>query len=238
MAMERLDKYLSNRGRGTRTEVKQYIKKGRVTVNGVCVKEPKTKVDPSEDTVCLDKAQVVCEARSYYMLHKPAGYVSATVDRRERTVMELLGASCPKDCFPAGRLDKDTEGLLLITNDGELAHRLLSPKRHVDKVYYAKILGEVTQEDVRLFEQGVDIGDEKRTLPACLVILERGEYSRIELTIREGRYHQVKRMFEAVGKQVVYLKRLSMGSLRLDEALEAGAYRPLTKEEIEELREL
>lgn len=238
MTMQRLDKYLSNAGSGTRTEVKQYIKKGRVTVNGICVKEPKTKVDPSEDTVCLDKMQVVCEAHTYYMLHKPMGYVSATVDRRERTVMELLEASCPKDCFPVGRLDKDTEGLLLITNDGELAHRLLSPRKHVDKVYYAQVRGAVTQEDVRLFEQGMDIGDEKPTLPASLVILESAEYSRIELTIREGRYHQVKRMFEAVGKQVVYLKRLSMGSLRLDEALEAGAYRPLTKEEIEELREV
>lgn len=236
MAKMRLDKYLSNGGGGTRTEVKQYIKKGRVTVNGICVREPESKVDIDADTVCLDSKAFACETLCYYMLHKPAGYVSATEDRKEQTVMELLSNSCKKGCFPVGRLDKDTEGLLLITNDGILAHNLLSPKKHVDKVYYAVVQGEVTEEDAKLFEKGVDIGDEKPTLPARLVILESGEQSRVRLTIREGRFHQVKRMFAAAGKQVVYLKRLSMGSLQLDETLERGAYRPLTQEEIKELR--
>ena len=137
-----------------------------------------------------------------------------------------------KDLFPVGRLDKDTEGLLLITNDGELAHRLLSPKKHVDKVYFARIAGRVTEEDREAFAIGVDIGDEKLTLPAELRILCSDEVSEIELTIREGRFHQVKRMFEAVGKEVIYLKRLSMGQLVLDDSLNVGAYRELTKEEL------
>lgn len=236
MAKMRLDKYLSNAGCGTRTEVKQYIRKGRVAVNGISVKTPEQKVDPDEDEICLDGASLFYEKEQYYMLHKPAGYVSATSDSREATVMELLPEQCKRDCFPAGRLDKDTEGLLLVTNDGELAHRLLSPRHHVDKVYYARIQGEVTQRDVQLFAVGVDIGDERPTLPADLVILKSAQESEVELTIREGRFHQIKRMFEAVGKQVTYLKRLSMGSLRLDEKLKAGEYRPLTKEEIKELK--
>ena len=140
-----------------------------------------------------------------------------------------------EDLFPVGRLDKDTEGLLLITNDGDLAHRLLSPKKHVDKVYYADIRGKVDEEDVRMFAQGLDIGDEKATLPAELKILSSGETSRIEVTLREGRYHQVKRMFRAVGKEVIYLKRLSMGSLALDEALAPGEFRRLRDEEVERL---
>lgn len=236
MAKMRLDKYLSNAGCGTRTEVKQYIRKGRVSVNGVSAKAPEQKVDADEDEIRLDGASLFYQKEQYYMLHKPAGYVSATSDSREATVMELLPEQCKRDCFPAGRLDKDTEGLLLVTNDGELAHRLLSPKHHVDKVYYARVQGEVTQQDVRLFAVGVDIGDERPTLPADLVILKSAQESEVELTIREGRFHQIKRMFEAVGKQVTYLKRLSMGSLRLDEKLKAGECRPLTKEEIKELK--
>ena len=146
--------------------------------------------------------------------------------------MDLIATKKRKDLFPVGRLDKDTEGLLLITNDGELAHRLLSPKKHVDKVYFARIAGRVTEEDREAFAIGVDIGDEKLTLPAELRILCSDEVSEIELTIREGRFHQVKRMFEAVGKEVIYLKRLSMGQLVLDDSLNVGAYRELTKEEL------
>lgn len=147
-------------------------------------------------------------------------------------MLDLIGTKKRKDLFPVGRLDKDTEGLLLITNDGDLAHRLLSPKKHVDKVYFARIAGRVTEEDKEAFALGVDIGDEKLTLPAELQILCSDEVSEIKLTIREGRFHQVKRMFEAVGKEVIYLKRLSMGQLVLDDSLAAGAYRELTKEEL------
>ena len=166
------------------------------------------------------------------MLNKPAGVISATEDAAARTVLDLIATKKRKDLFPVGRLDKDTEGLLLITNDGELAHRLLSPKKHVDKVYFARIAGRVTEEDREAFAIGVDIGDEKLTLPAELRILCSDEVSEIELTIREGRFHQVKRMFEAVGKEVIYLKRLSMGQLVLDDSLNVGAYRELTKEEL------
>ena len=175
------------------------------------------------------------------MLNKPFGVVSATEDKKEKTVLDLLRSDKGsdggtgmrrEDLFPVGRLDKDTEGLLLITNDGELAHRLLSPKKHVDKVYYAEIRGKVDEEDVRLFARGLDIGDEKITLPAELKIINPGETSRIQVTVREGRYHEVKRMYRAVGKEVIYLKRLSMGNLALDEALAPGEFRRLTEEEV------
>ncbi len=236
MEQMRLDKYLSNGGWGTRTEVKKYIRQGRVTVNGTLKKDPGSKVEPGRDQICLDGKELILEQQIYYMLHKPAGYVSATLDSRETTVMELLPEKCRRNCFPVGRLDKDTEGLLLITNDGDLSHRLLAPRHHVDKVYEACIQGSVTQKEKMLFARGVDIGDERPTLPADLKILESGEYSRVRLTIREGRFHQIKRMFEAVGMRVTYLKRLSMGSLKLDENLGRGQCRPLTMEEIEELR--
>ena len=165
------------------------------------------------------------------MLHKPAGVVTATEDKKEKTVMDLITVQQKKDLFPVGRLDKDTEGLLLVTNDGELAHRLLSPKKHVDKCYFTKVTGRIDEEDIHRFKEGVDIGDEKKTLPADLEILSSGEISEAKVTIREGRYHQVKRMFEAIGCKVIYLKRLSMGNLNLDPALEKGAFRKLTEEE-------
>ena len=171
------------------------------------------------------------------MLHKPAGYISATEDKKLDTVLELLPENARSDLFPVGRLDRDTEGLLLLTNDGKLAHYLLSPKRHVDKTYYARIAGQVEPEHVQAFFEGLDIGDEKKTLPADLHILQSGPESEIEVTIREGRYHQVKRMFEAIGCEVTYLKRLSMGSLKLDESLKCGACRPLTETEIRNLKE-
>ncbi len=229
----RLDKYLADMGQGTRSEVKKAIRKGLVQVNGRTVREPEYKVDTEEDQVLFAGRQAEYEEYEYYMLNKPAGVISASEDARERCVVDLIESRKRKDLFPVGRLDKDTEGLLLITNDGALAHRLLSPKKHVDKVYYARVQGRVTQEDVELFGQGVDIGEEKQTLPADLCILETGDISKVELTIREGRFHQVKRMFQAVGKEVLYLKRLRMGPLALDESLEPGQYRTLNTQELD-----
>ena len=168
------------------------------------------------------------------MLNKPAGVVSATKDNHDKTVLELIKTE-RKDLFPVGRLDKDTEGLLLITNDGELAHRLLSPKKHVDKVYFAKVKGVVTEEDQRIFAEGVSLGQGEMAKPSKLEILVSDEISEIRLTIQEGKFHQVKRMFLSVGKEVIYLKRLSMGTLQLDENLALGEYRPLTEEELKQL---
>lgn len=233
--MIRLDKYLSEMGAGTRSEVKKAIRSGLVLVDGVVSRKPEQKIDTQNQKVVYNGKLIRYQEKEYYMLHKPAGVVSATRDEREATVLDLITGQKRRDLFPVGRLDKDTEGLLLITNDGDLAHRLLSPSRHVDKVYYARVDGKVTKEDVVAFRNGLDIGDETLTKPAVLEILSQGEESEIRLTIQEGRFHQVKRMFEAVGKHVVYLKRLSMGSLVLDETLEKGAFRPLTQEELERL---
>ena len=230
----RLDKYLADMGIGTRQEVKKCIRQGRVTVNGETVKTPESKVHEESDLVTVDGRVVAYASMEYYMLNKPAGVVSATEDARDTTVVDLIREKKRKDLFPVGRLDKDTEGLLLITNDGDLAHRLLSPKKHVDKVYYARIRGKVTEEDVKQFAKGVNIGsDEKEewTRPGILEIIRSAPESEVRLTIREGKFHQVKRMFQAVGKEVIYLKRESMGSLVLDEHLRPGEYRPLTEEE-------
>ena len=238
MAWQRLDKYLSNAGCGTRTEVKQLLKKGLVTVNGVPAAKPEQKVDSEKDQIFCKGAAVCLEQYRYFMLYKPAGYLSATEDRRQSVVLDLIKEKKKEDLFPVGRLDMDTEGLLLLTNDGALAHGLLSPRKHVDKTYFAKIRGQVTEEDCARFREGLDIGEKKKTMPARLVILETyPEVTEIEITIQEGKFHQIKRMFEAVGKQVVYLKRLSMGNLRLDERLQPGEYRSLTETEIEGLRE-
>ena len=231
--MMRLDKYLADMGIGTRTEVKKMVRQGRIIVDGTVVKSPDVKIDLDKNQVTCDGKPVSYEEFEYYMLNKPAGVVSATTDARDKTVLDLIDTKKRKDLFPVGRLDKDTEGLLLITNDGELAHRLLAPKKHVDKVYYAKVEGVVTEEDIKAFAEGVSIGGGEMAKPAELVILVSDEISEIELTIQEGKFHQVKRMFEAVGKKVVYLKRLSMGSLVLDESLALGEYRKLTKEELE-----
>lgn len=233
--MIRLDKFLADMGAGTRAEVKKYIRQGMVEVDGVIVKSPETKVDIDTQKVLCQGKPIVYEHFVYYMLNKPAGVVSATTDKQDRTVIELIKDKKRKDLFPVGRLDKDTEGLLLITNDGELAHRLLSPKKHVDKVYYAKIQGKVTEEDVSTFANGVSLGCGEEAKPAKLEILVSDEISEIKLTIQEGKFHQVKRMFEEVHKKVIYLKRLSMGTLQLDEHLKLGEYRLLTKEEIEKL---
>lgn len=237
MSKLRLDKYLADMGVGTRQEVKALVRKGRVAVDGITAKAPELKVDPDEAQVTVDGNSISYVKMEYWMLHKPAGVVSATEDRRDRTVLDLLSGAARKDLFPVGRLDKDTEGLLLITNDGALSHRLLSPKSHVSKVYEAVIDGKVKEEDRQAFAEGLDIGDDKPTLPAELTILETTEKepgifeSRIRITICEGRFHQIKRMFEKVGKTVVYLKRLSMGSLELDPALQKGSARLLTQKE-------
>jgi 16S rRNA pseudouridine516 synthase len=232
----RLDKYLADMGIGTRSEVKEYIRKGRVKVNGEIIKASDLKLDALNSDVYFDNQKLEYESLEYYMLNKPAGVVSATADNHCTTVVELIESSRNKDLFPVGRLDKDTEGLLIITNDGDLAHRLLSPKKHVGKVYYAKINGRVTEEDINTFNKGIKLGEDFTTLPAQLVILEAGELSEIKVTIYEGKFHQIKRMFEAVGKEVLYLKRLSMGDLRLDEALDTGDYRRLTVEELNKLK--
>lgn len=233
--MIRLDKYLADMGIGTRSEVKKDIRKGLVKVDGEVIRVIDLKIDPEQCTVTYAGDPVAYAAYEYYMLNKPAGAISASSDKKAVTVIDLIDTKLRKDLFPVGRLDKDTEGLLLITNDGALAHNLLSPKKHVDKVYYAKVEGKVTEADKQSFAEGVDIGEHKNTMPADLKILESAQVSEIELTIHEGKFHQVKRMFEAVGKEVLYLKRLSMGSLVLDESLKPGDYRPLTKEELEEL---
>lgn len=235
MSKLRLDKYLADMGKGTRSQVKDLIRHGRVSVNGQITKTPEQKVDTDQDIISLDDHPVGYEKIEYWMLHKPSGVVSATNDPKDKTVIDLIPDAARKDLFPVGRLDKDTEGLLLITNDGALAHRLLSPKSHVDKTYFARIDGKVTGEDVKQFSIGVDIGDEKPTLPAKLEIQKSDSTSEVLITICEGRYHQIKRMFESVGKQVVYLKRLSMGSLVLDDHLKAGEARRLTPEERNQL---
>ncbi len=227
----RLDKFLADMGKGSRSQVKQALKQGMVTVNGAAAQSPEQKIDPQTDQILYDKKPVTYQRFAYYMLNKPAGVISATEDRKERTVLDLLGSDKPSGLFPAGRLDKDTEGLLLLTNDGALAHRLLHPKKHVDKTYYAKLEGSITAEMIEAFANGLSIGDEAPTLPARLTVLTNGPVSTVEITIHEGRYHQIKRMAEAVGTKVLYLKRLSMGPLRLDPTLGPGQYRALTEEE-------
>lgn len=234
----RLDRFLCETGFGTRSQVKAFLKKGLVTVNGETAKKPEQKIKETEDAVFCNGKRAVYAVFVYLMLHKPAGVVSATEDRRERTVLDLLDTEDRKKVFPVGRLDKDTEGLLLLTDDGELAHRLLSPKKHVDKVYFAEVEGQITEAHADRFREGLDIGEKELTLPAELEILKSGAVSEVRVTIREGKFHQVKRMFEAVGCRVVYLKRLSMGTLTLDEKLAAGAYRNLTEEEITKLKQL
>ncbi len=231
--MMRLDRYLTECGAGTRSEVKNLIKKGRVSVDGQPVKDNSIKLDAENAVVVLDGIQLCYEEFRYFMLNKPQGVVSATRDGLSSTVIELLEGENPKGLFPVGRLDKDTEGFLLITNDGQLGHELLSPKKHVDKKYIARVDRELSEEEMKIFAEGVDIGDEKPTMPAEIRRVDELLY---EVILREGRYHQVKRMFEAFGSTVVYLKRVSMGALGLDESLAPGEYRRLTADELEALR--
>ncbi|MER1954085.1 MAG: pseudouridine synthase [Desemzia incerta] len=236
----RLDKLLSHSGFGTRKEVKNLLKKKGVTVNGEVQKEGKFQIDLEKDRVEVFGEEVSYQEFVYFMLHKPQGVISATTDNLHETVIDLLQPHDQlQEPFPVGRLDIDTEGLLLLTNDGALAHELLSPKKHVNKVYEAEITGVVTKEDVIAFEKGISLDDGYGCKPAVLDIIETNENegtSWIRVTIQEGKFHQVKRMFEAVEKEVVYLKRLSMGPLLLDEDLPLGQYRPLTPEEVEHLK--
>ncbi|MCA5012013.1 MULTISPECIES: pseudouridine synthase [unclassified Enterococcus] len=237
----RLDKFLAEAGVGSRKEVKLLLKKNLVTVNEQPVKDGKLHIDEYQDIVLFAGERVSYQKFYYYLLHKPQGVVSATEDARDQTVIDLLKEEDYRtDLFPVGRLDKDTEGLLLLTNDGQLAHRLLSPKKHVDKEYFAEIEGLVTEEDVQIFASGFALTNGEQVKQSKLLIDEINEAnqtSKIRLVIQEGKFHQVKRMFEAVDKRVVYLKRLRMGSLVLDEHLPLGAYRPLTETELQELQD-
>lgn len=234
----RIDKFLSNMGFGSRKEVKILLKSTAVEVNGEIVRDPKVHVDEHTDQVAVEGETVAYTEFIYLLMNKPQDVISATEDKYDQTVIDLLAEQERHfEPFPVGRLDKDTEGFLLLTNDGKLAHELLSPKKHVDKTYYALIEGQVTEEDAEAFKKGVALDDGYVTKPASLNIFESGPESKIELTITEGKFHQVKRMFESVGKRVVYLKRLSMGPLSLDPKLDLGEYRHLTEEEVTSLKQ-
>ena len=237
MSLIRLDKYLADMQVGTRSEVKKLIRAGKVQVGGHVCKNADEKFDPEQTDVMVDHVLVGYAAYEYFMLNKPKGCVSATEDNRYPAVLDYISQHKRKDLFPVGRLDLDTEGLLLITNDGALAHELLSPSKHIPKRYEAKIDGIVTQADAELFAQGMDIGEKKPTKPAELIILKANVISHVQITIYEGKFHQIKRMFEAIDKPVLELKRISMGKLALDEQLAPGEYRSLTEEEIEYLRQ-
>ncbi len=228
--MVRLDKFLCDCNMGSRSQVKDHVRKGHVTVNGIVEKNADRKIDENSDRIELSGMSCSYRKYAYFMLNKPAGVVSATTDNIADTVLSLLKGVNDKNLFPVGRLDKDTTGLLLITNDGDLSHRMLSPKKHVDKTYLADIREPLTDEAKIILEQGVDIGDEKFTLPAKVDQLSS---SQILLTIHEGRFHQVKRMLQAVGNEVISLQRISFGPLRLDPGLSPGQYRELTKQEVE-----
>lgn len=277
----RLDRFLALEGFGTRSEIRKAVRSGRASVNGAVEKNPGRQIAP-DDEIRFDDQRIARAEFVYYMLYKPAGVITATEDSRTATVLDLLrtpeSSGSPserqpvqpsrsvqpvlrRDLFPVGRLDRDTEGLLLITDDGQLAHRLLSPGRHVDKVYYAVVTGQVTEEDRRRFAEGLCVDESLTAMPARLLsaaeaareteqlsglipedpqqLIPPGttSFSPVLVTIREGKFHQIKRMFAAVGKEVLYLRRLSMGPLLLDEALSPGEFRELTQEEIRLLRE-
>ncbi|MCR5825950.1 MAG: rRNA pseudouridine synthase [Oscillospiraceae bacterium] len=237
MAQERLDKLLAATGRWSRSEVRRMVREGRVLADGRIVSAPETKYDADSVTLCVDGAPVDLQRFVYIMLHKPAGVVSATEDGREKTVLALLPEEYRRrGLFPVGRLDKDTEGLLLLTDDGALAHELLSPKKHVDKRYYARVDGALDESDRLAFAAGMTLGDGLVCQSAELEILSSGAQSEALVTLREGKYHQVKRMLAARGKPVRYLKRLTMGPLCLDPSLAGGAWRPLTAEELKKLK--
>lgn len=233
----RLDKLLAELNIGTRSQVKEFLRQKLVTVNGEVVTRPECKVDPKADQISFRGTPFFYEPFQYYLLNKPGGVVSATRDRLSDTVISLLPQEARRDLFPVGRLDKDTEGLLLLTNDGELAHRLLSPKKHVSKTYLALLEKPLSESDRQLLEEGVDIGEEEKTLPAQAILLnDKKDGIWLRLTITEGRYHQVKRMLEAVGNRVLYLKRIRFGPLSLDKDLSEGACRAMTLEEISALK--
>jgi len=237
MPAERLDKLLASTGRWSRSEVKRMVREGRVLADGRIAASAEDKYDASAAELRVDGEAVRLSRYAYVMLHKPAGVLSATEDGKGRTVLDLLPAEYRKrGLFPVGRLDKDTEGLLLLTDDGALAHELLSPKKHVDKLYYVRVDGALDDGDREAFERGMTLGDGLRCLPAGLEIVSSGACSEALVTLREGKFHQIKRMFASRGKPVLYLKRLVMGGLRLDEGLAPGTWRELTPEELKSLK--
>ena len=239
----RLDKFLADQNIGTRKQIKEYIKNGRCMVNGEVASKPDIHIDENKDEITFDQIPLTYSKFHYFLLNKPQGVVSATTDGKNTTVLDLLSEENVKGLSPCGRLDIDTEGLLLLTDDGALIHKLLSPKKHVDKTYEVHIKNELSESDISRLEQGVDIGDvddfgkKLLTLPAKVVTKDKDEEGRpvIHLIIHEGRFHQVKRMLEAVGNEVLFLKRLSMGPLELDENLQPGEYRELNEEELKAL---
>lgn len=228
----RLDKFLSDTGRWSRKEAKLLLKQGRVSVERAVERSAERKVDPDSARIEVDGERISWSRFHYYMLHKPAGVLTATEDKNQPTVLDLLPQALGRSLFPVGRLDKDATGLLLLTDDGALAHRLLSPKYHVDKIYLAQIEGTVDQSDIDAFRAGMTLGDGEACLPAELESLGPGK---CRVTLREGKYHQVKRMLAARGKPVTALHRYAMGPLVLDADLEAGNYRKLTPEEVQNL---
>ncbi len=236
MAM-RLDKFLTEMEVGTRSEVKKLIKAKKILVNGESAWKPEQKIEELTDEISCGGNVIRYQKHVYYLLHKPAGCVTATEDNIHKTVMDYMEGAAGKNLFPVGRLDLDTEGLLLITNDGALAHELLSPAKHVPKTYFARLDGPVTSGDAARFAEGLDIGEDAPTKPAKLEILTASEQSEVLVTITEGKFHQVKRMFHAVGREVIYLKRISMGALTLPDDLKKGAFRPLTEQEEKALKE-
>lgn len=231
--LERLDKILSNMGYGSRKEVKLLIKSGKVTINGKVAIDNSLKINPYENKICVEGNEICYRKYIYLMINKPQNTISSTYDPLNTTVIDLIDDKYKNfKPFPVGRLDKDTEGLLILTNDGNLAHNLLSPNKHVEKKYYALIRGKVDNEDVISFSKGVTIDGGYTTKPSKLTIIKSDDISKIEIIITEGKFHQIKRMFRAVGKEVIYLKRLSMGQLILDDNLSPGEYRELSDEEV------
>ena len=236
MEQQRLDKILASTGKWSRKEARDLIRAGRVLANGVPVRDPSARLDPEGVELCADGVPVAVRRVTWVMLNKPAGYLSATEDRRAPTVLDLLPPEL-RNLFPVGRLDKDTVGLLLLTNDGALAHALLSPRRHVEKVYEARVTGRLTGEDVTAFREGVTLVDGLRCLPAGLEILSAGDAESLcRVTVREGKFHQIRRMLARRGKTVLTLERVKMGNLPLDPSLKRGSFRFLTEEEVENLR--
>lgn len=233
----RLDKYLVHTGYGSRSEVQKLIKSKRVKINEEVIKKPEYNLNPEIDVVKVREEIVDYAEFYYYIMNKPQGCITATEDPKHQTVIDLLDSKVKgRNLSPVGRLDKDTEGLLILTNDGQFNHALLSPKSHVDKVYYAEVDGRVVEEDQRAFELGIDIGEKKVCMPAQLEIIEADDtFSKVYITIKEGKFHQVKRMMRVRGKEVTFLKRIKMGGLTLPEDLETGQYRLLTVQELQKL---
>lgn len=234
---ERLDKILSNMGYGSRRDVKKYIKEGLIKVNNETVLNSDYKLDPYEDIIFFKDEEVVYKKYIYLMMNKPQGLVSSTDDPLTKTVIDLLSDDyLIYNPFPVGRLDKDTEGLLIISNDGKMAHELLSPRKGVNKKYYVEVDGVIEEEHIIVFREGVVLDDGYKALPAELEIIESSIFSKAYVTIQEGKYHQVKRMFQSINMEVLYLKRISMGLLELDEALGKGQYRELREDELDLLK--